>query len=136
MNLLIWRKSLGEKIFTWISGLFERLLRDRLFLTFFLLGLLFVIIDWFFAYGMFRLLNDQQIVLHYSVKFGADKVGPANGIFWLPLLSSVVLFVNLLIAQLIGRRKKYLSNLVLFAALIFAQITLSSLYSLYLINFR
>lgn len=136
MNLLIWRRSLGEKIFAWINSLFERLLRDRFFLTFFLLGLLFVIIDWLFAYGMFRMLGDQQIVLHYSVKFGADNVGHAKGIFWMPGLSTVVLFMNLILAQLIDRRKTFISYLVLFAALIFAQITLSSLYSLYLINFR
>jgi hypothetical protein len=136
MNIIFWHKSLKEKLFLWFTDLFDRFSRERVFLLIFLLALLFTILNWLFAFGLYKLAGNQQVILHYSIKFGADKIGSPANIFLMPTLSLVILLANVAIANSLERSKKFTANLLLFVALVFAQITLSGLFSIYLINFR
>lgn len=106
-------------------------LRNYTLVIFFFSGL-----NWFLAWSTYRQSQGQQLILHYNIKFGADRIGDPSDLFFLPLIGLAVFFVNLILANAFKSDKNFLGHLLLYASLIFNQLILASLWSIYLINFR
>ena len=136
MNLIVWKREFNERLAMWLRSLFLRLLNELNFRYIFLATIIFVILNWLFAFGLFLQSGDQQIILHYTTQFGANKIGGAAYVFVLPAIGTGVALLNLFFAHSLRMANKINISLALFAGLVFNQIVLSGLYSIFLINFR
>lgn len=96
----------------------------------------FSALNWLLAWSVFRQSQGQQLILHYNIKFGADRIGDPLYLFYLPLIGLGVFFANLIIASILKSEKNFLGHLLLYSSLIFNQLILAGLWSIYLINFR
>lgn len=55
-----------------------------------------------------------QMVLHYTVLFGVDRLGAYSNIFYVPLLGFVIIVVNLALGWRLYQRERFLSELLVF----------------------
>ena len=108
----------------------------RFFIIAFLIALAADIVSWIFAGSLNRSLDGEQAILHYNVIFGIDNVGPASGLYIIPLLGLLLLVANMLIAVLIGDKlQRLLVNLLVGFAALGNLLLLLALYFVYLVNF-
>ena len=100
------------------------------------LGLLQIIV-WLQASFVFKKISSGLLVLHYSVDFGIDLVGPPSQIFYYPLFGLAIIFLNLVIAAAWREKKdfKVTARLLLAAAVLFNIFLCLALLSVYFINF-
>lgn len=96
----------------------------------------FSALNWLLAWSIFRQSQGQQLILHYNIKFGADNIGDPTHLFFLPAIGLLIFLLNLIIANIIRSDKNFLGHLLLYSSLIFNQLILAGLWSIYLINFR
>ncbi|MCU0679917.1 MAG: hypothetical protein MUF50_01265 [Planctomycetes bacterium] len=93
---------------------------------------------WFFCFLLFRRVTGELVVLHYNTDFGIDFIAEPYKIFFLPLLSLILIIFNILCLQLLYKEQHFrlISHLwwglLLFNHLLF----FLYIFSLYLINFR
>lgn len=101
------------------------------------LGLIFFsALNWILAWSIFRQSQGQQLILHYNIRFGADRIGDPTYLFFLPAAGLLVFFINLILASLLKSDKNFLGHLLLYSAIVSNQLILAGLWSVYLINFR
>jgi len=93
---------------------------------------------WFQAWLIRQSLSGDVLVLHYNVDFGIDLVGAPSSIYYYPLLSLGVFFLNLIILAMLSKDKnfKILAHFLLSAATLFNIFLSIDLLAVYLINFR
>ena len=60
----------------------------------------------------------DQLVLHYNVIFGVDRVGTFGELLYLPTLGFVILVVNYIVGWLVFKSDRFLSGLLIFSALL------------------
>jgi len=71
-----------------------------------------------------------QMVLHYTVLFGVDRVGPYRALYYAPALGLAVLLVNLAIGWLLYRQDKFIAELLMAVA---AAVQIAVFFSSYLL---
>ena len=95
------------------------------------------ILEWVLAKYIFKEAPSEMIALHYNVDFGIDYYDSAEKIYILPILGIFIMFINLLLSMVFFKHKnyKFISHLLFSIALFANIILLSSLISIYLVNF-
>ncbi len=93
---------------------------------------------WFQAWLIRRSLSGDVLVLHYNVDFGIDLVAAPSSIYYYPLLSLGIFFLNLIILATLSKDKnfKIFAHFLLSAATLFNLFLSINLLAVYLINFR
>lgn len=101
----VWPKRLG-------SDLLHLVKRSRLFKITIVLSLLFLAGTWVLPILRIAPIGQEQmyIPLHYNVYMGIDRFGPWYHIFFLPMLGSVLLIVNVLFEAAFFQKEKMLSR--------------------------
>ncbi len=96
------------------------------------------LLSWIAVLFMVSRVEEELIVLHYSVGFGADLVGSVYQLLVVPGLGLLILFVNLFLLFILRYSKdfNFFSHLFLATALAVNLFLLISLGPIYLINFR
>ena len=93
------------------------------------------------SWGVVFLIRSQAegnlLILHYNIDFGADLIGRASQLTFVPVLGLVVMVANLLLTFFFMRSDNFnfLSHLLLFTAVAVNLFLLISLAPVYLINF-
>ncbi len=63
--------------------------------------------------------REEQIILHYTLSFGVDRVGMWYEAFFLPLLAFILLLVDLCFAKYLFRRSRIASFFFLISGAVF-----------------
>lgn len=92
------------------GSLAARFLRDRALLALLALTLVFDLFLFGFLALRFESMNDL-LPLHFDVTGLPDRIDAKNGIFALPLIGLIVLFVNTLLGILVHRQQRAASLL-------------------------
>ena len=92
---------------------------------------------WYLAYHIFNLVGEELFVSHYNVDFGIDGIGSAQRVFQIPLITLVILFVNIGLVVTVARKRifHFLAHALTLATLLLNFLAYLTLMSLYLINF-
>ncbi len=117
-----------------MNNIFSSIISRPILRNYVLVILFFSSLSWFFAFGIYNNSRGQQIILHYSVKIGADQIANAINIFTLPAAGLMLFIVNFIIAYRTSKTANIHTHLLLFSALVINQLLLATLYSIYLIN--
>lgn len=93
---------------------------------------------WLAAYNIYTAVSQDLVVLHYNVDFGVNLIGSVKQIFIIPTLGLIIILVNLIVSIIFIRREnfKFVSHVLLSAAVLAHLFLFASLGSIYLINFR
>jgi hypothetical protein len=92
---------------------------------------------WYLAYYIFNLVGEELFVSHYNVDFGIDGIGSAKQVFQIPIVTLVILLVNIGLVITIARKRifHFLAHTLTLATLLLHFLAYLALMSLYLINF-
>ncbi|MFH1428086.1 MAG: hypothetical protein ABIG60_06225 [Patescibacteria group bacterium] len=93
---------------------------------------------WLVSYLIKINVSQELIILHYNIDFGVDLIGSVNKIYIIPLLSLIILIINVILISNLVKHKffKFITHLLLAACIMVDLFLLISLASIYLINFR
>lgn len=138
LNMSIFIKShrLSEKAKQMVLNFFRDWLSTAHLRNYSIIILFFSVLDWLMTYGIYRQSEDQQLILHYNIKFGADQIGNPANLFLLPAAGLLVFIANLIAAYLIKSEKNFIAHVLLLSSLLFNELILAAIWGLYLINFR
>jgi uncharacterized membrane protein len=79
---------------------------------------------------------DLPIVLHYNVYLGVDVIGDWWQVYFLPIISSIFLIINTILAYIFYQRKERLAGYIFLLASFFVQAgTLIAISELAMINY-
>ncbi|PIZ94219.1 MAG: hypothetical protein COX81_04180 [Candidatus Magasanikbacteria bacterium CG_4_10_14_0_2_um_filter_37_12] len=85
-------------------------LKDKPILVMFVISLLFNIATW-----IWLIINVHsyigQVFLHYNILFGVDLVGEWYRVFYIPVISLLILFFNTILGWLLFHKDKVVSYL-------------------------
>ncbi len=93
---------------------------------------------WWQAINIYRKVTGTLLILHYNIDFGVDLIGDPQKIFYYPLASLLLAFLNIILVAVFVSRKYFrpLMHMLMLATAI-ATIFLSlALLSIYTVNFR
>lgn len=92
---------------------------------------------WGMAFFIDSRVDNQQMALHYNVDFGIDYYGDKNKIYIIPILGIMIVLINfiLLTSMSRSRDRRFIAHVLMSGALISNIILLTSIISVYLINF-
>lgn len=121
-----------------IKDYFVNAISDTYIKIYILILVLLNIGIWVFSYIVKYKINEDQIALHYNVDFGIDYYGDINKIFVIPLLGTIIIFVNFILYTTVSYSKdrKYIAHILCSTALTANIILLTAVTLIYLINFR
>ncbi|MFH1822387.1 MAG: hypothetical protein ABH830_01660 [Patescibacteria group bacterium] len=93
---------------------------------------------WLASYLIKINVSQELIILHYNIDFGVDLIGNVNKIYIIPLLSLIILIINIILISNLVKHKffKFIAHLLLATCIMVDIFLLISLASIYLINFR
>jgi hypothetical protein len=118
-------KPLGEKLFGWWQKIFQDdFFKNLIVLWLAILSLGSNIINWAILILFIR-LSSGNIILHYNVYFGVDKIGGWKNAFLLPLIGLAVFLINLLLAAYLYRKKERIASYILLVASFMVQLILA-----------
>lgn len=123
-----------QKTFTSAFKSYWHYLPNRWYL---LLLLILEVSLWYLAHHIFNLVGDELFVSHYNVDFGIDGIGSAERVFQIPVITLIILVINISLAIVIARKKMFhfLTHALTLATLLLHFLAYLALMSLYLINF-
>jgi hypothetical protein len=85
-------------------------LQDKIILILFLVGLFFNLVLYLsLVLGIVR--GSEPVVLHYSVYFGIDLIGPWPQLYFMPAVGTLLFLVNLTLALFFYKKEKVASYL-------------------------
>ncbi len=92
---------------------------------------------WLIAYLINVNVSQDLIILHYNVIFGVDLIGNVKRIFIIPVLSLVIILINVMLLLGLYRHKdfKFISHILLAGSVAINVFLFIALISVYLINF-
>ncbi len=97
----------------------------------------FNILSWVLAYFINSKAGQNPIIfLHYNVDFGANLVGDVGQLYTLSDLGLIVFIFNFFLFLNFYKKNKFISHLLLSAAVLVNAILVIALYLIYLVNFR
>lgn len=99
----------------------EFIRKDRFIGTTVLLSVLFNLVNWgliYYRFARFLAGQEEQMILHYNIYFGIDKMGNWGEVYQLPLVGIIILLVNLVGAYLLYSKDKLLSYFLTSVALL------------------
>jgi len=137
--------DLSSKTIDILSFLKKRVVSDwaQVFETFpgkiyLILTLFFNFLSWLYVFFINFKAGDTLLILHYNVDLGVDLLGLAYKLYIIPALGLIFFLVNsfLLTIFLNSRHLKFLSHLLLAAALVANLFLFLSLGPIYIANFR
>lgn len=113
--------------------------RNKFILITLIIGLIINISIWIYLYlGVRQIIADNPLVttipLHYNVFLGIDLLGPVYTVYMMPLISSVIMLVNGILAFSLYSRKTMASYFLTFSALLAQIILLASTIFIVLLN--
>lgn len=103
-----------------------------------ILTLFFNFLSWLYVFFINFRSGETLLILHYNVDLGVDLLGPASKLYIIPALGLIFFLINsfLLTVFLNSRHLKFLSHLLLAAALVVNLFLFFSLGPIYIANFR
>lgn len=114
VELLAWgrRGYLGYRARTANSPFF----RNKLIVWSLILNVLFLVLNFFYIFLKLR-LKEGLIPLHYNIYFGVDLIGNKGQILKLPFVGLIVLGVNYFLARFVYGKERFVSYILVDAAL-------------------
>lgn len=136
MNIFIWTTKLSLEIREGLYNFFHNWLFKPYLRNYTLVIFFFSTLNWLLAWRTSQMSGGQQLILHYNIKFGADRIGDPSNLYFLPAIGLAAYLLNLIAANLQKSENNFLGHILLYSSLIFNLLILSALFSIYLINFR
>jgi len=93
---------------------------------------------WLVVYFININVSQDLIILHYNVSFGVDLIGSVKRVFIIPLLSLIIILINVILLLGLYRHKdfKFIAHILLAGSIMVNIFLFMALVSVYLINFR
>ena len=81
-----------------------------------------------FAIPLFVHPSSRLFILHYTIPFGVDLVGPWYNLYIIPVIGASVFFVNLIIAYFVYQQQRMVGLFITVTSPIIQAILFSALY--------
>lgn len=90
--------------------------RNKLIVWSLILNVLFLVLNLFYIFLKLR-IKEGLIPLHYNIYFGVDLIGNKGQILKLPFVGLIVLGVNCFLARFVYGKERFVSYILVYAAL-------------------
>jgi hypothetical protein len=107
--------------------------QDKYFFYIFIAGIGANIFSWILIF-LFLKKETLNIILHYNILSGVDYQGSSQKLFIIPAIGLLVIFMNLIISRAVYAEDKFISYLLISAALVSQMFVVIAVITIILVN--